>query len=140
MAEPRWFAVFKAAEREERSVPVAGWDDEGNALTLDRRAGRLVKANEDPGFVAVRESAGYADAVPAPPGWTVRWCRDGVDDIVDPVIAFMEDPSIEGGVPLIADLEACIVKDLRSMLRDEHRRGRRPILGPPNSDPDRSRG
>jgi hypothetical protein len=137
MAEPRWVAVFETAERGELSKPVADWDDKGNALTLDRKAGRLIKANEEPGFVAVRESAGYADAVPAPPGWTVRWCRDGADDIVDPVVAFMEDPAVSGGVPLIADLEACLVRDLRSMLKNEQRRGRRPILMPPNSDSDR---
>jgi hypothetical protein len=139
VAELRWVAVFTITElgkKVERAKPVAGWDDKGNALTLDRKAGRLERANEQPGFVAVRESAGFADALPAPPGWTVRWCREGADDIVDPVVGFMEDPFVDGGVPLIADLEACIVRDLHSMLRDEPRRGRRPILMPPNSGSD----
>ncbi|MFJ9729240.1 hypothetical protein ACIRP3_41510 [Streptomyces sp. NPDC101209] len=134
MAEPRCIAVFKTATDKymEHSTPVAGWDDEGNALTLDRSAGRLVKANEQPGFIAVRESAGFADAFLASPGWTVRWCQDGMDDIVDPVVGFMEDPALDAGVPLIADLEACLVRDLRAMCLLEKRRGRRPILMPPS--------
>ncbi|GAA2768623.1 hypothetical protein GCM10010103_76660 [Streptomyces paradoxus] len=137
MADSRWVAVFKVTELGktfERPKPVAGWDDGGNALILDRKAGRLVQANKEPGFVAVRESAGYADAFPAPPGWTVRWCKDGADDIVDPVVGFIEDPAVDGGVPLIADLEACVIRQLRSMLSDNQRRGRRPILMPPNSE------
>jgi hypothetical protein len=139
VSEARWVAVFDVQElgkQFQRSRPVAGWDDQGNALTLDRGAGRLVKANEQPGFVAVRESAGYADAIPAPPGWTVRWCRDGADDIVDPVVGFIEDPHVDGGVPLIADLEMSIIRDLRTMCVDERRRGRRPILMPPNNGAD----
>jgi hypothetical protein len=138
VAEPRWIAVFAAESDKgvEHPKPVAGWDDNGNALTLDRKAGRLVKANEQPGFVAVRESSGFADAFLATPGWTVRWCRDGMDDIVDPVVGFMEDPAVDGGVPLIADLEACLVRDLRSMLRIKERQGRRPILMPPSNGSD----
>ncbi|MCZ1020306.1 hypothetical protein [Streptomyces noursei] len=133
MTGPRWVAVFTKMEQgKELEIlkPVAGWDD-GNALILDRKAGRLVQASKESGFVAVRESAGYTHAVPAPPGWTVRWCKDGADDIVDPVVAFMEDPFVNGGTPLIADLETCIVKDIHWMARyDVQRRGCRPILMP----------
>jgi hypothetical protein len=137
MADSRWIAVFEVTEpgkKYECPKPVAGWDDESNALILDRKAGRLIPANKQPGFVAVQESAGYADAFHAPPGWTVRWCKDGVDDIVDPVVGFIEDPALDGGVPLIADLEACVIRKLRSMLSDDQRRGRRPILMPPNTE------
>lgn len=85
--------------------------------------------------MAVRESTGYTHIVPAPPGWTVRWCKEGVDDIVDPVVAFMEDPFVEGGIPLIADLEACLIRDLHRMYKDKQRQGRQPFLMPPSDAP-----
>ncbi|MEU5836422.1 hypothetical protein ABZ820_22510 [Streptomyces diacarni] len=132
MADPRWVAVFVGVdegEEREKLRPVADWDSDHNALILDRRAGRLVQASKQPGFQCVRESAGYEHSFPAPPGWTVRWCKDGEVDIVDPVIGFMEDPAVRGGVPLVVDLETCIVHDVRLMLT--YRRGRRPILMPP---------
>ncbi|MFJ4576777.1 hypothetical protein ACIP4W_36335 [Streptomyces sp. NPDC088846] len=135
MVGPRWIAVFTNVEmgkEVENLRPVAGWDDEGNALVLDRRAGRRIQASKEPGFQAVRESAGYEHAIPAAPGWTVRWCKDGADDIVDPVVAFMEDPWVSGGTPLVADLESCTIKDIHWMVRyNEQRRGHRPILMPP---------
>ncbi|MGW3060582.1 hypothetical protein ACWC98_32275 [Streptomyces goshikiensis] len=132
MAGPRWVAVFVHQEEgREKLMPVADWDDDRHALILDRRAGRLVQASKQPGFQCVRESAGYEHSFPAPPGWTVRWCKDGEDDIVDPVVGFMEDPAVHGGVPLVADLETCIVRDLRSMLGS--RLGRLPILMPPTA-------
>ncbi|KOV32369.1 hypothetical protein ADK60_14040 [Streptomyces sp. XY431] len=135
MTGPRWVAVFTVVQQGtelEELRPVADWDDDRNALILDRRAGRLVQASKQPGFRAVRESAGYEHSIPAPAGWTVRWCRDGEDDIVDPVVAFLEDPSVYGAVPLVADLETCTVHDIHWMLRHgEQRRGRRPILMPP---------
>ncbi|MFF3864091.1 hypothetical protein [Streptomyces sp. NPDC002209] len=138
MPDERWIAVFtvKSQGQEfEDTRPVAGWDDEGNALVVDRKAGRRVQASKQPGFVAVRESAGYTHSFPAPPGWTVRWCKDGADDIVDPVVAFMEDSSVGSGIPLIADLEACLIRDLHRMHKDEQRRGRQPFLMPPSDAP-----
>lgn len=135
MTGPRWVAVFTVVQQGkelEELKPVAGWDDDHNALILDRGTGRLVQASKEPGFQAVRENAGYEHSIPAPPGWTVRWCRDGQDDIVDPVVAFLEDPFVYGGVPLVADLELCTIHDIRWMSRhSEQRRGRRPILMPP---------
>ncbi|MFJ4320592.1 hypothetical protein ACIP46_35720 [Streptomyces lavendulae] len=44
-----------------------------------------------------------------------------------------EDPSVGGGIPLIADLEASVIKDLHPMIKDEQRRGRRPFLMPPSN-------
>ncbi|WP_327170200.1 hypothetical protein OG471_01120 [Streptomyces sp. NBC_01336] len=132
MAGPRWVAVFhETGQKPEVLRPVANWDGDRNALILDRRAGRLVQASKQPGFHCVRESAGYEHSFPAPPGWTVRWCKDGEDDIVDPVVGFMEDPDVHGGVPLVVDLETSTVHDLRKMLSS--RRGRRPILMPPST-------
>ena len=114
---------------------MAGWDADGNALVVDRKVGRRVRASEQSGFLAVCEAAGYDSAVTAAPGWTVRWCKEGVDDIVDPVVAFAEDPAVHGGVPLIADLETCIVRDLRWMTQySAERRGRQPILMPPSHE------
>ncbi|MFF8423121.1 hypothetical protein [Streptomyces sp. NPDC015680] len=135
MTGPRWVAVFTEVQQGkelEKLRPVADWDSDRNALILDRQAGRLVQASKQPGFRCVRESAGYEHSIPAPAGWTVRWCKDGEDDIVDPVVAFLEGPAVFGGVPLVADLETCTVHDVRWMLRcGDSRRGRRPILMPP---------
>ncbi|MFB7222436.1 hypothetical protein [Streptomyces sp. NPDC056227] len=119
-----------ANDKRDRIVPVVGWDDDGNALILDHKAGRRVRANQDPAFVSISRRPGWDTVVPAPPGWTVRWCQEGKDDIVDPVVGFMEDPGVDGGCPLLADLQMGLVFDLHQMV--PHRLGYRPFLIPPS--------
>ncbi|MFF3787172.1 hypothetical protein [Streptomyces sp. NPDC001933] len=104
-------------------------------MILDHKAGRRVKANEDPRFVALEHRPGWSTAIPAAPGWTVRWCQEGKDDIVNPVVGFLEDPGVQGGCPILADLELALVHDLHAML--PLRRGYQPFLIPPPSSDDR---
>lgn len=133
---PRTAAILNAEnpERGEDLRPVIRWDDEGHAMIVDSKAGRLIRAIDHPRFSGIRHVADWGQAVTAPAGWTVRWVREGSEDIVDVVVGFIEDPGVRGGCPLLAGLESGLVFDIHEMLRRGERRGRMPLLMPPPSN------
>lgn len=70
----------------QESRPVAGWDAEGYAMTVDWSQGRLVRAVDLPGFShlddeTVKHSAVRA-VLPAPEGWHLVTRTGGASPIV----------------------------------------------------------
>jgi hypothetical protein len=114
-------------------VPVVRWDEDGHALIVDSRAGRLMRASDHPRFDGIRNTTSWEGAFAAPSGWTVRWVCEGKEDLVDVVVGFIEDPGVDGGCPLLADFEFGLVFDIHEMLRRGERVGRMPLLMPPPS-------
>ncbi|WP_228184054.1 hypothetical protein [Streptomyces anulatus] len=71
-----------------RSKPVIAWDDEGQALVVDERSGRLVPANNGRNFTGLSE--GEHPVVGAIPGsgWRVRFKNEDGTFIEDPLVAW----------------------------------------------------
>lgn len=71
-----------------RSKPVIAWDDEGRALVVDERSGRLVPANNGPTFAGISEGGHPVVAAIPGGGWSARFKnRDGTFT-VDPLVAW----------------------------------------------------
>lgn len=90
----RYYAYFtdtEAAEGEddELEVLVESWDDDGRALILDQEEGRLVVANDRPGFRRVeRYNEPQVRGVLPGGNWRLRK-KDSPSRIGSPVIAFL---------------------------------------------------
>ncbi|MFD8956559.1 hypothetical protein ACWFRT_33555 [Streptomyces anulatus] len=70
------------------SKPVIAWDDEGQALVVDERSGRLVPANNGRTFTGLSE--GEHPVVGAVPGagWSVRFKNSDGTFTEDPLVAW----------------------------------------------------
>ncbi|MEU5557948.1 hypothetical protein AB0H47_17745 [Streptomyces globisporus] len=70
------------------SKPVIAWDDEGQALVVDERSGRLVPANNGRTFTGL--SKGEYPVVGAIPGggWSVRFKSPDGTFTEDPLVAW----------------------------------------------------
>lgn len=62
----RLVAKFHFGDRRFGKRPVIAWDDEGYALIADMRAGRLVRAADDPVFVGLEPAPGPTSGRPRP--------------------------------------------------------------------------
>ncbi|WAE70649.1 hypothetical protein OUQ49_33345 (plasmid) [Streptomyces cavourensis] len=71
-----------------RSKPVIAWDDEGQALVVDERSGRLVPANNGRTFTGLSEGGHpVVGAIPGG-GWSVRFKNDDGTFTEDPLVAW----------------------------------------------------
>ncbi|MEW2071885.1 hypothetical protein [Streptomyces sp. NPDC007346] len=71
-----------------RSKPVIAWDDEGQALVVDERSGRLVPANNGRTFTGLSEGGHpVVGAIPGG-GWSVRFKNSDGTFTEDPLVAW----------------------------------------------------
>ncbi|MGW4974683.1 hypothetical protein [Streptomyces mirabilis] len=66
-----WTQEDFLAGKPSRQRPIVGWDDLGNALTLDNR-GKRVRAEDLPDFHSVRQTPHVVSSLPGN-GWRVIW-------------------------------------------------------------------
>ncbi|MFE0201248.1 hypothetical protein ACFWZS_30850 [[Kitasatospora] papulosa] len=71
-----------------RSKPVIAWDDEGQALVVDERSGRLVPANNRRTFTGLSEGGHPVVAAVPGGGWGARYKNDDGTFTVDPLVAW----------------------------------------------------
>ncbi|MFE7579487.1 hypothetical protein ACFU5Z_32545 [Streptomyces sp. NPDC057521] len=71
-----------------RSKPVIAWDDEGQALVVDERSGRLVPANNDRMFIGLSEGGHPVVAAIPGGGWSARFKNEDGTFSVDPLVAW----------------------------------------------------
>jgi hypothetical protein len=71
-----------------RSKPVIAWDDEGEALVVDERSGRLVPANNGRTFVGLSEGTHPVVAAIPGGGWSARYKNEDGTFNVDPLVAW----------------------------------------------------
>ncbi|WP_055558781.1 hypothetical protein [Streptomyces luridiscabiei] len=71
-----------------RSKPVIAWDDEGQALVVDERNGRLVPANNGRTFTGLSEGRHPVVAAIPGGGWGARYKSDDGSFTVDPLVAW----------------------------------------------------
>ncbi|MCX5115413.1 hypothetical protein OOK13_44745 [Streptomyces sp. NBC_00378] len=71
-----------------RSKPVIAWDDEGQALVVDERSGRLVPANNQRTFTGLSEGGHPVIAAIAGGGWGARYNNEDGTSTVDPLVAW----------------------------------------------------
>lgn len=72
-----------------RSKPVIAWDDEGQALVVDERSGRLVPANNGRTFTRLSEGGHPVVAAIPGGGWSARYKEPDSSSIVDPLVAWI---------------------------------------------------
>ncbi|MFI6827601.1 hypothetical protein ACIBG5_10910 [Kribbella sp. NPDC050241] len=90
-----WVVVYDRdakAGSYETSEDVHSWDNEGNALIVDRKTGSLVLAAKREGFKRLEETSRIVAAIPAAPGWNLKiWERDAPDTstFVAPIAAWL---------------------------------------------------
>ncbi|MEU0990291.1 hypothetical protein [Streptomyces sp. NPDC005953] len=71
-----------------RSKPVIAWDDEGQALVVDERSGRLVPANNGRAFTGLSEGVHPVVAAIPGGGWSARFKNSDGSSIIDPLVAW----------------------------------------------------
>ncbi|MEV2255962.1 hypothetical protein AB0I94_36315 [Streptomyces sp. NPDC050147] len=71
-----------------RSKPVIAWDDEGQALVVDERSGRLVPANNGRAFTGLSEGGHPVVAAIPGGGWSARFKNQDGTFNVDPLVAW----------------------------------------------------
>ncbi|MFW3464294.1 hypothetical protein ACN24K_29865 [Streptomyces microflavus] len=71
-----------------RSKPVIAWDDEGQALVVDERSGRLVPANNGRPFIVLSEGGHPVVAAIPGGGWSARYKDEDGTFTVDPLVAW----------------------------------------------------
>ncbi|MER7043025.1 hypothetical protein ACIF6H_35050 [Streptomyces microflavus] len=71
-----------------RSKPVIAWDDEGQALVVDERSGRLVPANNGRPFIGLSEGGHPVVAAIPGGGWSARYKDEDGTFTVDPLVAW----------------------------------------------------
>ncbi|MFC9948478.1 hypothetical protein [Streptomyces pratensis] len=71
-----------------RSKPVIAWDDEGQALVVDERSGRLVPANNGRTFTGLSEGGHPIVAAIPGGGWSARFKNQDGTFTVDPLVAW----------------------------------------------------
>ncbi|MFE9797044.1 hypothetical protein ACFYRL_35590 [Streptomyces goshikiensis] len=71
-----------------RSKPVIAWDDEGQALVVDERSGRLVPANNGRAFTGLSEGGHPVVAAIPGGGWSARYKNQDGTYTVDPLVAW----------------------------------------------------
>ncbi|MFI6530170.1 hypothetical protein [Streptomyces uncialis] len=70
------------------SKPVIAWDDEGQALVVDERSGRLVPANNGRTFTGLSEGGHPVVAAIPGGGWSARYKNSDGTFLVDPLVAW----------------------------------------------------
>ncbi|WP_327180311.1 hypothetical protein OG599_34545 (plasmid) [Streptomyces sp. NBC_01335] len=70
------------------SKPVIAWDDEGRALVVDERSGRLVPANNGRTFTGLSEGEHPVVAAIRGGGWGARYENEDGTFTVDPLVAW----------------------------------------------------
>ncbi|WP_393063402.1 hypothetical protein [Streptomyces sp. LN549] len=70
------------------SKPVIAWDDEGQALVVDQRNGRLVPANNGRAFTGLSEGEHPVVAAIPGGGWSARFTESDGSSTVDPLVAW----------------------------------------------------
>ncbi|MFD8288011.1 hypothetical protein ACFV2B_07225 [Streptomyces lavendulae] len=71
-----------------RSKPVIAWNDEGEALVVDERNGRLVPANNGRTFTGLSEGGHPVVAAIPGGGWSARYKNQDGSFTVDPLVAW----------------------------------------------------
>ncbi|MCX4971048.1 hypothetical protein OHA98_41280 [Streptomyces sp. NBC_00654] len=71
-----------------RSKPVIAWDDEGQALVVDERSGRLVPADSGRNFTGLSEGGHLVVAAIPGGGWSARYKNEDGTFTVDPLVAW----------------------------------------------------
>lgn len=71
-----------------RSKPVIAWDDEGQALVVDERSGRLVPADSGRTFTGLSEGGHPVVAAIPGGGWSARYKNQDGTFTVDPLVAW----------------------------------------------------
>ncbi|GAA2955051.1 hypothetical protein [Streptomyces enissocaesilis] len=71
-----------------RSKPVIAWNDEGQALVVDERNGRLVPANNGRTFTGLSEGGHPVVAAIPGGGWSARFKNQDGTFTVDPLVAW----------------------------------------------------
>ncbi|MET9810867.1 hypothetical protein [Streptomyces halstedii] len=71
-----------------RSKPVIAWDDEGQALVVDERSGRLVPANDRRTFTGLSEGVHPVVAAIPGGGWSARYKNEDGTFTMDPLVAW----------------------------------------------------
>ncbi|MFJ4274035.1 hypothetical protein ACIP29_26160 [Streptomyces coelicoflavus] len=71
-----------------RSKPVIAWDDEGQALVVDERTGRLVPANNGRTFTGLSEGGHPVVAAIPGGGWSARYKHPDGTTTADPLVAW----------------------------------------------------
>ncbi|MFF6859915.1 hypothetical protein ACFY9H_31610 [Streptomyces bacillaris] len=70
------------------SKPVIAWGDEGQALVVDERSGRLVPANDRRTFIGLSEGGQPVVAAIPGGGWSARYKNEDGTFTVDPLVAW----------------------------------------------------
>lgn len=68
--------------------PVIAWDDEGQALVVDERTGRLVPANNGRAFTGLSEGGHPVVAAIPGGGWRARYTNSDGTSLEDPLVAW----------------------------------------------------
>ncbi|WP_331736549.1 hypothetical protein OG426_54770 (plasmid) [Streptomyces canus] len=71
------------------SKPVIAWDDDGQALIVDERTGRLVPASNDGSFLGVSEGQHPVVAAIPGAGWRARYKNPDGTTTTDPLLAWI---------------------------------------------------
>lgn len=71
--------------------PVIAWDDDGRALVVDDKTGRLTRADSYKNFGGVEQAtSSYVTAVPGG-GWRLAWKQTDGTEYMEPVLAWAID-------------------------------------------------
>jgi hypothetical protein len=97
-----WYATFdrKRSPGRVMQLPVEAWSDDGAALVVDEKAGRLAPAHTMAGFEGLMPCRRHMAVIPAAPGWRVRQVAGDEVDVLDVIGWVMDDDG--RGLPVVA--------------------------------------
>lgn len=98
---------------------VEAWDDDGNALVVDEKAGKLVPANDRVGFYELQFTDGrYITALPAD-GWVAKFHTDKPEEsFTEPLLCWLVE---QDGTIAACSIDARGVTEVLTYeVRDSH--------------------